>query len=72
MLTGLKFDLFIGTFFLWRGVTCARFRETVKVNVCIDIFIKPSKGTGEQVYPVLLYYMTTYPPGSLLNLHFVN
>ena len=43
MLTGLKFDLFIGSF-LWREVTCARFRESVKADVSIDKLIKPAKG----------------------------
>ena len=33
MLSGLKFDLFMGSFFLWRVVTCARFRESV---ICIS------------------------------------
>ena len=42
MLTGLKFDLFMGLFFLWRGVTC--FREPGKIDVFIDKFIKPFKG----------------------------
>ena len=41
MLTGLKFDLLMRSLFLWRGVTCARFRESGKVDVCIDKFIKP-------------------------------
>ena len=44
MLTDLKLYLFMGAFFLWRGVACARFRESGKLDVCIDKFIKPIKG----------------------------
>ena len=44
MLTGLKFDLFMGSFFSWIGITCVRFRESGKVDICKGNFIKPVKG----------------------------
>ena len=51
---GLKFDLFIGSFFLWREVTCGRFRESGKVDVCMDKFIKPVKGGWRTGLPSII------------------
>ena len=42
MLTGLKFDLLIGSFFLWRG-SLVHVSESQEMVMYVNIFIKPVK-----------------------------